>query len=185
MAGKFNPDEYINVHERIALFYEKYPEGRIVTELVSQSEETGAVVMKAHVYRKHDDAEPAATGHACEVKGGGGANQTSHVENAETSAVGRAIMLLGFDVKRQPARAAARTASRPAPPDESDEAHAAVDEQIIALRKQLDKTDEDLTKSARTKYPDTQLDNWNKLNMEGKTWLLGFLQKKAKTAARG
>jgi hypothetical protein len=99
---RFNPEEYITVAERIALFYAKFPEGRIVTEMIPLDTEASAVVMKAFVYRKADDAEPAATGHACEAKGGNGANQTSHIENAETSAVGRAIVNLGFEVKRQP-----------------------------------------------------------------------------------
>lgn len=43
-------------------FYEKYLEGRIVTEIISWQD--GVIVMKATVYR--DNNIPTATGHAYE-----------------------------------------------------------------------------------------------------------------------
>jgi hypothetical protein len=112
---RFNPDEYIGVHERIEKFYVQFPEGRINTAIVDHVAETGFILMRAEVYRGPDDAMPAATGHTCETKGGNGANQTSHVENAETSAVGRALMLLGFEVKRQNGQQQQRPEPRRAP----------------------------------------------------------------------
>lgn len=115
---RFNPEEYIGVSERIAAFYAKFPEGRILTAVVEHSFDTGQVMVRAEVYRNAEDTLPAATGHAYETKGGQGANQTSHVENAETSAVGRAIANLGFEVKRQggnSSRGGAREAGRAEP----------------------------------------------------------------------
>jgi len=39
-----------------------------------------------------------ATGHAHEVKGSSSINKTSHIENCETSAVGRALAMLGIGI---------------------------------------------------------------------------------------
>jgi hypothetical protein len=48
-----------------------------------------------------------ATGYAEEVRGSGNVNRTSHVENCETSAVGRALANAGYagsDVNKRPSR---------------------------------------------------------------------------------
>jgi hypothetical protein len=97
---RFNPDEYITVHERIEKFYVKWPDGRILTSIVEHSAETGFILMRAEVYREADDALPAATGHAYELRSAGHVQQGSYVEVCETSAVGRALALLGFEVRR-------------------------------------------------------------------------------------
>jgi hypothetical protein len=93
-------EDYVPVAERLEKFYQTYPEGRVTTAIVEHSIESGFVLMRAEVYRSADDAAPAATGHAFEVRGESYVNKTSYVENAETSAVGRALALLGFEVKR-------------------------------------------------------------------------------------
>src|ERR1043165_7241135 len=97
---RFNPDEYITVHERIEKFYAKFPEGRILTSIVEHNEETGFILMRAEVYRQPDDALPAATGHAYELRSAGHVLAGSYVEVCETSSVGRALALLGFEVRR-------------------------------------------------------------------------------------
>src|ERR671917_1963813 len=93
-------EDYVPVAERLERFYERYPDGRITTAIVQHDLETGFVLMRAEVYRTPDDAQPAATGHAFEVRGESYVNKTSYVENAETSSVGRALAMLGFEVKR-------------------------------------------------------------------------------------
>jgi len=93
-------EDYVPVAERLERFYERYPEGRITTSIVQHDLDTGFVLMRAEVYRTPDDAQPAATGHAFEVRGESYVNKTSYVENAETSSVGRALAMLGFEVKR-------------------------------------------------------------------------------------
>ena len=98
--ARFNPDEYITVSERVEKFYEKYPNGRIITNVVELNHETGFVLMQAMVYREAADMQPSATGHASEVRGDSYINKNSFVENCETGAVGRALALLGFEVKR-------------------------------------------------------------------------------------
>lgn len=97
--SNFDLTKYNPVHSRIAEFYEKYPQGRIVTEIVRLNEETGFVCIKANVFRQYDDAEPGATGHAFEIRGQGFVNTTSFVENCETSAVGRGLAILGFAIE--------------------------------------------------------------------------------------
>lgn len=97
MAG-FNLDNYIPVHERIEKFYSQFNTGRITTEMLQYTSD--AVVFKAAVFREKDDAEPSAVGHAYEVPGQGHINKTSAVENCETSAVGRALAMLGIEVSR-------------------------------------------------------------------------------------
>lgn len=97
---RFNPDEYITVSERIEKFYAKFPQGRIITTIIEHSAETGFILIRAEVYREPDDALPAATGHAYELKSAGHVQAGSYVEVCETSSVGRALALLGFEVRR-------------------------------------------------------------------------------------
>lgn len=96
--ANFDLSKYIPVHARIAEFYEKYPDGRIVTEIIRLNEDSGFVCVKASAYRNRDDAEPSSTGHAFEIRGQGYVNMTSFIENGETSAVGRALANLGFKI---------------------------------------------------------------------------------------
>ena len=89
--------DYVEVNVRIMKFYEKYPEGRILTEIVKW--EDGVIVMKATTYRDNSDV-PASTGYAYEKEGSSFINKTSALENCETSAVGRALAILGFEIKK-------------------------------------------------------------------------------------
>ena len=94
----FDLSKYIPVHARITEFYERYPDGRIVTEIIRLNEDSGFVCIKASAYRIRDDAEPSSTGHAFEIRGQGYVNTTSFIESGETSAVGRALANLGFKI---------------------------------------------------------------------------------------
>lgn len=150
---RFNPDEYITVHERIEKFYAKFPQGRIITSIVEHNAETGFVLIRAEVFREPDDALPAATGHAYELRSAGHVQQGSYVEVGETSAVGRALALLGFEVRRgvasreevergakKQAAVAARPAEKPAPPTErapASEPPADLDAQILGAAEEL------------------------------------------------
>jgi len=118
---RFNPDEYVTVAQRIEKFYAKYPTGRILTSVLEHNAETGFILIKAEVFRESDDALPAATGHAYELRSAGHVQQGSYVEVCETSSVGRALALLGFEVKRGVAsreemeQAARKQPERPVP----------------------------------------------------------------------
>jgi len=97
--GVFDPASYAPVAERISLFYEAFPRGRIITEMVSRTERD--VVFRALVYRRADDSDPAATGWAAEREGDGEVNAVACLENTETSAIGRALANLGFTASRE------------------------------------------------------------------------------------
>jgi hypothetical protein len=97
--ARFNLDDYATVDERLALLFADHPSARIVTTNLTtpQDRATGVWVMRAELYLL-EGSEPylKASGHAFEVDGQGGANLTSALENAETSAVGRCLMLAGY-----------------------------------------------------------------------------------------
>lgn len=118
--------EYALVADRITLFYERFPDGRIITELVSRS--AAEVTFRALVFRSAAEREPAATGWASEREGDGDVNTVACLENTETSAIGRALANLGFTAAAQRAsaeeiakaararaRVAGRVAERPPP----------------------------------------------------------------------
>lgn len=104
--AKFNLDEYDTVDSRIKKFLADFEDGRIVTEIVSMDGEVGKTrwVVKASAFRYLDEVTPSATGLAFEVDGTGMANQTSALENAETSARGRALQALGYTGAKSPSR---------------------------------------------------------------------------------
>jgi hypothetical protein len=94
---------YAPVADRIQQFYERFSAGRIITELVSRHE--GEIIFRAMVYRDMTEPQPAATGWAGEREGDGEVNAVACLENAETSAIGRALANLGFTAStKRPSR---------------------------------------------------------------------------------
>ena len=82
-------DEYEMVKDRLPIFYDYFPDGRIITEIVSESDRH--VTIKASIYSDKDElanGTPLATGLAREVAGG---RIEKYTENCETSAIGRAL----------------------------------------------------------------------------------------------
>src|SRR4051812_5054548 len=101
--SSFNADQYATVADRIELFYSRFPEGRINTELVERRD--GEITFKALVYRTAVETLAAATGWASEREGDGDVNTVACLENTETSAVGRALANLGFTAStKRPSR---------------------------------------------------------------------------------
>ena len=99
--SRSNPvQDYITVAERIEKFYERFPDGRICTSILHHDLERGFILFRAEVYRNAEDTLPAATGHAYELKSEGYVQRTSYIEVGETSAVGRALAMAGFEVRR-------------------------------------------------------------------------------------
>jgi len=110
-SGEHDLSAYALVADRITLFYQRYPAGRIVTELFSRTERE--ITFRALVFRGPQDAQPAATGWASEREGDGQINQVACLENTETSAVGRALANLGFTASsRRPSREEMEKAAR-------------------------------------------------------------------------
>lgn len=91
MPVQIHGKEYKTVAERVNQLRADHPDWTIKTKLVST--ENGLIVMRAAIY---DADRLLATGYAEEERGSSNINQTSAVENAETSAVGRALAFLGY-----------------------------------------------------------------------------------------
>lgn len=87
--------EYVEVNTRIQYFREHYPTGSIITEPVNAVWETDIAVFKASIVV---DGTVRATGFAYEKAGSTFINKTSHIENAETSAIGRALGIFGIGI---------------------------------------------------------------------------------------
>lgn len=104
---RFDLSNYVDVQTRITQFWADHPEGRIVTHLMSDPDDREHAIFRCDVYRTSENfSTAAASGWAQEIKGPQGANQTSHLENAETSAIGRALANLGYatSLKDRPSR---------------------------------------------------------------------------------
>lgn len=86
--------QYVQVNSRVLGFRELYPNGSIETELLSL--ENGVCVMKTTI--KDEEGKVLATGMAYEKESSSYINKTSFIENCETSAVGRALGMLGIGV---------------------------------------------------------------------------------------
>lgn len=95
----FNLNDYEDVDTRIHKFYEKYPDGSIHTELITNDEEKGVVVFKATAYRTYADSIPAAVGYARGARKERGVDASFWFENCETSAIGRCMANLGLSAK--------------------------------------------------------------------------------------
>jgi len=105
----FNLDEYELVEDRIRAFYADYPDGRIVTMEMTpeQDRAKGYWVVRAEIYVDHDDQHarcPKSTGWAFEIEGTAGANRFSALENAETSAIGRALANADYAKGKRPSQ---------------------------------------------------------------------------------
>lgn len=85
---------YVEVNERVKFFLENFKDWSIETELLSNND--GIAIIKAII--KDEKGVVRATGHAYEKDGSTFINQTSYIENCETSAVGRALGFLGIGI---------------------------------------------------------------------------------------
>jgi hypothetical protein len=86
--------QYAEVNQRIKAFRMLHPNGSIVTNI--ESLENGVVLMKTVVRDEEDNV--LGTGYAYEKESSTFINKTSFIENCETSAVGRALGMLGIGV---------------------------------------------------------------------------------------
>jgi hypothetical protein len=116
----FNPAEYETVAERLKRFYKDYPDGRIITEnLTEQHDRVLATwVVKASIFLNADDQRnnlAKATGLAFEVDGVGMAQKTSALETCETSAIGRALGNMGYFGSLKPTREEMQKTVKPVP----------------------------------------------------------------------
>jgi hypothetical protein len=98
----FNLDDYEPVASRLDRWLKANTGTRVITDLVHYHE--NIAVFKCELWL---DDRLIATGWAEEIRGQGNVNKTSHLENCETGAVGRALAnagLSGSDYKKRPSR---------------------------------------------------------------------------------
>jgi hypothetical protein len=99
----FNLSEYEPVEVRLEKFIKDYPAFRISTEL--EVVEANRYIVKAYLFKNAEDGVAWATGYAEETVTSRGVNQTSALENCETSAIGRALANAGYAPKgKRPSR---------------------------------------------------------------------------------
>lgn len=91
MPVNIHGKEYHTVAERVHAFRESNPDLTIETDIVRW--EGDDVVVKASI---SNSGKLLATGLAHEVRGSTNINRTSHVENCETSAIGRCLAAFGL-----------------------------------------------------------------------------------------
>jgi hypothetical protein len=103
----FNPADYETVEQRLFRAYGDHPEMRVITQNLTsaQDRQVSTWVVKAEIWFI-DESGPflKATGHAFEIDGQGMANKTSALENAETSAIGRALANAGYSGNKRASR---------------------------------------------------------------------------------
>ncbi len=90
--------DYVTVAERIGAFYAENPTGSLQSELIELSD--SRVVIRGLAYRTPEDIRPGVGTASMHIPGRTPFTIGSEVENTETSAWGRAIAALGFEVKR-------------------------------------------------------------------------------------
>ena len=99
----FNLADYEPVEVRLEKFIKDYPSFRIATEL--EVVEATRYIVKAYLFKDTSDSVAWATGYAEETVTNRGVNQTSALENCETSAIGRALANAGYAPKgKRPSR---------------------------------------------------------------------------------
>ena len=91
-------NKYATVNQRIKAFRMVYPTGAILTDMAKN--ENGVCVFTAACgyYTEDGTFIVLGTGTACEKENSTYINETSHIENCETSAVGRALGMCGFGI---------------------------------------------------------------------------------------
>jgi len=116
----FNLADYEPVEVRLEKFIKDYPDFRLSTEL--EVVETNRYIVKAYLYKAKEDSVAWATGYAEETVTSRGVNQTSALENCETSAIGRALANAGYAPKgKRPSREEmTKVVKAPAPKVEKD-----------------------------------------------------------------
>lgn len=146
----FDLDGYVPVADRITAWYDLHPDGRIVADPPTLVDLNGRffVASTARAYRSPEDICPCQ-GSAWEpYPGPTPYTRDSEAQNAETSAVGRALALAGIEVKKGMASREEVQARQPA-------SAPTVERSVVdALQSRLDALSPDLKERALEKASD-------------------------------
>lgn len=98
----FDLSDYVTVPERVRLFYEMYPDGRILNSVpeIRVIGDRQFIEITTSVYRSPDDPLPCVASAWEPFPGRTPYTKDSEMMNAETSATGRAIAAAGIAVNR-------------------------------------------------------------------------------------
>jgi hypothetical protein len=120
MGFMFNLADYEPVEVRLEKFIRDHKDFRISTEL--EVVDSNRYIVKAYLYKNATDTVAWATGLAEETVTSRGVNQTSALENCETSAIGRALANAGYAPKgkRASREEMTKVVKAPAPKVEKD-----------------------------------------------------------------
>jgi len=96
-------ENYVDVPQRIKLFYEKYPEGSLQMDPDLQFQTVGdqiIVIGRAYAYRNAQDEKPGVGTAQEYLPGKTNFTRGSEIQNLETSCWGRAIGALGIGIDK-------------------------------------------------------------------------------------
>lgn len=162
--AKFNLDNYETVEDRLKVFWNDNPEGRIETEILHITPDGQCVTIQASVFKQEEDARPVATGIAQETKGQGGfANADAWMENCETSAIGRALAnwkYQGAKAPRPSKQEMSKVGNKPVADVKVDKPKMTTDKQDIKV---LEKAKQDFAESIQDKPSTVKADQMNML----------------------
>ena len=151
--------QYVEVNERIKFFRqeEQYKNWTLMSEFTALDAEQA--VCKATI--ADTAGRVIAVGHAHEERGASNINKTSYVENCETSAIGRALAMLGIGIDTSIASAnevqdAIAKQSSPAPAKADSPVENIMDKAVNYIKSQTDK--EKAFASIYNKYKDQLTD---------------------------
>jgi hypothetical protein len=133
----FDLSNYETVEQRLVRWWAAYPNGRVYTCMMNYTGD--ACVFYCELYADKDDKVPVATGYAEEIKTDRGVNATSFVENAETSAIGRAIgnCSLGSNGTPRPSRNEMQKVERLSTPTDTRQTPVHIPSGAFATPKQI------------------------------------------------
>jgi hypothetical protein len=162
--AKFNLDNYETVEDRLKVFWNDNPEGRIETEILHITPDGQCVTIQASVFKQEEDARPVATGIAQETKGQGGfANADAWMENCETSAIGRALAnwkYQGAKAPRPSKQEMSKVGNKPVADVKVDKPKMTTDKEDIKV---LEKAKQDFAESIQDKPSTVKADQMNML----------------------
>jgi hypothetical protein len=130
-AVKIKGKDYVQVADRILYFNETYPKGSIQTKLVSDPT-AEVVIIKATVFP--EDSGRQFNGYSQARWGDGAVNKTAALENAETSAVGRALAMMGIGVIESVASSDEMNKSTSYPQTAGNFTHPPTENQMTAIK---------------------------------------------------